>query len=262
MAINMADLEVRLSGGAGNTDPDASLGGILSTERVLSQSTAAPTNVTGVVIDYAAGNATGNGTLAYTNTGTTLEWTPNGGSIGTAIDVSVDGKYVIADSTGDAQLHVTVTAASLPGSDQNDADITIANIANEVFDDIAKQDSLDGDTEHRCVYVKNTHGSDSMLNVTIWRESDASGADSLQIGADPAGVGNGSTTGVATTIGDEGTPPGGVSFSAPTTQGTGINLGTLAAGESAAFWIERTVPADTTTSTPIDLSEIGLSAYL
>lgn len=262
MTISMADLEVRLSGGASNTDPDASLGGVLSTERVLSQSASAPTNVTGVVIDYACGNAAGDGTLAYTNSGQTLEWTPNGGSIGTAIDVSTDGKYVIADSTGDQQLHVTVTAASLPGSDQSDTDITIANIANETFDDIAKQDALDGDTEHRCVYVKNTHATDEMLNVTIWRESNASGADSLRIGADPAGVGNGSTTGVATTIGDEDTAPGGVTFSAPTTQGTGINLGTLAAGESAAFWIERTVPASTTVSTPIDLSEIGLSAYL
>ncbi len=262
MAIKMADLEIRLSGGAGNTDPDASLGGIISSERVLSQSAAAPTNVTGVVIDYANGNATGDGTLAYTNSGTTLAWTPNGGSIGTAVDVSTDGKYVIADSTGDAQLQVTVTAASLPVSDQSDTDITIDNIANETFDDISKQESLDGDTEHRCVYLRNTHGSDEMLNATIWRESDASGADTLQIGADPAGVGDGSATGVATTIATEGDVPAGVTFSAPTTQGTGINLGTLAAGESAAFWIERTVPASTTTSTPIDLSEIGLSAYL
>lgn len=262
MAINMADMEVRLSGGASNTDPNASLGGVISSERVLSQSASAPTNVTGVVIDYANGNATGNGTLAFINATTTLTWTPNGGTVGTAVDVSTDGKYVIADSTGNQQLHVTVTAASLPGTDQSDADINIANIANETFDDIAKQDSLDGDTEYRCVYVKNTHATDSMLNATIWINSDASGADSLKIGADPAGVGDGSTTGVATTIANEDTAPAGVTFTAPVSQGTGINLGTLAAGQSAAFWIERTVPPNTTTSTPIDLSEIGLSAYL
>lgn len=260
--INMADMEIRLSGGASNTDPNASLGGVMSTERVLSQSASAPTNITGVAIDYACGNATGNGTLAFTFATTTLTWTPSGGTVGTAVDVSADGRYVIADSAGDQQLHVTVTSASLPGSDQSDADITIANIANETFDDVSKQESLDGDTEYRCVYVKNTHAADSMLNVTIWREVDASGADSLELGADPAGVGDGSTTGVATTIANENTAPAGVTFSAPTTQGTGIVLGTLAAGEAAAFWIKRTVPADTSVSEPIDLSEIGLSAYL
>ena len=258
----MADLEIRLSGGAGNTDPNASLGGIISSERVLSQSATAPTNVTGVVINYACGNALGAGTIAFTNSSTTLTWTPNGGTVGTAIDVSADGRYVLADDTGDQQLHITVTAASLPGSDQSDTDITIADIANETFDDIGKQESLDGDTEHRCVYIKNTHSTETAYNVTIWRKTDANGADSLRIGADPAGVGNGSTTGVATTIGDEDTAPGGVTFSAPTTQGTGIVLGTLAPGESAAFWIERSVPADTTVSTPIDLSQIGFSAYL
>lgn len=252
----MADLEIRLSGGASNTDPDASLGGIMSSHRVLSQSTTALTNVTGVVIDYACGNALGAGTFAYTNTGTTLEWTPNGGTIGTAIDVSTDGRYVIADTTGDEQLHITVTAASLPGSDQSDS-VTIANIANETYDDIAKADSWAGDTEHRCVYIKNTHATESAIDVTIWLESDASGADAIQMGADPAGVG-----GVATTIATEDDIPSGVTFTSPASQGAGIVLGTLAAGEEAAFWLERTVPASTTTSTPIDLSSIGVSAVL
>ncbi len=261
MAINMADLELRLSGGAGNTDPDLALGGIMSSERVLSQSAAAPTNVTGVAIDYACGNATGNGTLAFTFATKLLTWTPNGGTIGTAVDVTADGKYVIADSTGDQQLHITVTAASLPGTDQSDADITIANISNETFDDITKQEALDGDIEYRCLYIKNTHATDSALNVTIWIESDASGEDSLELGDDAAGVGDGSTTGVAVTIADEDTAPAGVTFSAPTTQPTGIVLGTLNAGEVVAFWIKRIVPSSTSVSEPIDLSEIGISSY-
>lgn len=259
--ITMADLEVRLSGGAANTDPNAALGGIISSERVLSQSSTGITNVTGVVINYACGNTLGGGTLAFTFATKLLKWTPQGGTIGTGVDITASGRYVIADSTGNQQLMVTVTAGSLPGTDQSDT-ITIANIANETFDDIAKAESLYGDTEYRCVYVKNTHASESALQVTFWIGSNTTGADDLHIGEDPAGVGNGSTTGVATTIANESTAPTGVTFTQPVTQGTGIVLGDLAFGECAALWIKRVVPASTTSGTAADLSSIGISAYL
>lgn len=263
--VNAAYLEVRLSGGAGNTDPDASLGGIMSSERVYSQSASAPTLVTGVVIDDGKGNALGDGTLTFIyidGSVDTLQWTPNAGTIGDAVIVGADGRYVIADSTGDQQVHVTVTDASLPGSSQSDTDITIANITNEVFDDIVKQESLDGDTEYRCLYLYNAHPTDQVLNSTIWRESDASGADSLSLAADLAGVGDGSTTGVADTVVDEGTAPDpALSFTEPTTQGAGIILGTLDSGEAVAFWEKRVVPAETSVSTAIDLSDIGIAAY-
>lgn len=259
--INMADSEVRLSGGAANTDPDASLGGIISSERVLAQSSTALTNVTGVVINYACGNTLGAGTLAFTFATKLLKWTPQGGTIGTGVDVTASGKYVIVDSTGNQQLMVTVTAGSLPGSDQSDS-VTIANIANETFDDVTKQESLNGRTEYRCLYIKNTHATEQLLQATIWIQSNTSGDDTLYIGADPAGVGDGSTTGVATTIANEATAPTGVTFSQPVSQGTGINLGDLDPGQCAAFWIKRVVLVNTTTETQNDLSSIGISAYL
>lgn len=257
----MADLEIRLSGGAGNADPNASLGGVMSSERVLSQSSSALANITGVVIDYACGNALGNGALAFTFSTKLLKWTPNGGTIGAGVDITASGRYVITDSTGNQQLMITVTAGSLPGSDQSDT-VAIANIANETFDNITKQESLDGDNEYRCCYLKNTHATETAVNVTIWRETDTNGVDTLNLGADPAGVGDGSATGVATTIANEGTAPTGVTFTAPTTRETGIVLGTLAPGQCAAFWEIRNVPASTTVSTPDDLSQIGIAAYL
>lgn len=261
-SMNAAYLEIRLSGGAGNTDPDASLGGIMSSERVYSQSASAPTNCTGITIDDGKSNALGDGTLAFTFSATTATWTPSGGSVGPAVDISVDGRYALEDSTGNQQIHITVVSASLPGSDQSDTDITIANIANEVFDDIAKQESLNGDTEYRCVYLYNAHPTDQALNTTIWRESDATGADTLSLAADLVGVGDGSTTGVADTVANESTAPDpALTFTAPTTFGTGIVLGTLNAAQAVAFWEKRVVPAETTVSTALDLSEIGIGAY-
>ncbi len=35
-------------------------------------------------------------------------------------------------------------------------------------------------------------------------------------------------------------PPAGITFSAPTTKGTGLNLGSLNAGQVRAIWIRRT----------------------
>jgi len=63
--IAIGDLQVRLSGGGGNTDPNASLGGVKSSEIVLSQSATALTNVTGVTINNVIGAPIGAGQLDF-----------------------------------------------------------------------------------------------------------------------------------------------------------------------------------------------------
>ena len=68
MAIKINELLVVHSGGAANASPAASLGGAISThanKRVVSQIAAAPTNITGVTMLDAYGNATGVGSLYY-----------------------------------------------------------------------------------------------------------------------------------------------------------------------------------------------------
>ena len=181
MAISIGDLKVRLSGGVSNTDPNGALGGAMSTVAgglVDSQTASAPTNVTGVVIDDAVDNALGNGTLTYTFTGDLLKWAANGDTAGADVDVSVNGVYTLFSAT-DGYIVVTVTSASLPGSNQNDADITIAHISNNLFDDISGDDSLAGDIEYRGIYVENSHATDTMTNVTIWIKDQPSGPDNL-----------------------------------------------------------------------------------
>ena len=150
---SIAYLEYRLTGGSANTDPDASLGGDMSSERVLAQSTTALSNVTGVAIDYAGGNPAGAGSLAFDFSDGTLTWTANGLDPGDAVDVNdASGRYSIFGEQG--VLLVTVTTGSLPGSDKSDS-VTIAYIANEQFDDVAKQESFDGDVEFRAFQLYN-----------------------------------------------------------------------------------------------------------
>lgn len=187
--INVAYLEMRLSGGSANTDPNASLGGDASSERILSQSAAVQggPNITGVTIDYAGGNPTGIGTLSYVNSAKTLQWQPYGLNAGVAVNVPNDGRFAIFGEEG--VLMVTVTYASLPGSDQSDS-ITIANIANEVWDDVSKAESFSGDTEYRCYYLKNVHNVDPFLAVSAYIITQPT-PGTIAIGVDPAGPGDG-----------------------------------------------------------------------
>ena len=193
--ISLAYAEWRLSGGASNTDPSRSLGGVMSSERVLHQSASAATNVTGVTMDDAMGNTTGNGTLAYVNSTGALTWAASGETAGAAVIPAEDGRYALK-SSGGGWLFITVTFASLPGSDQTDNNIAIAQIANEVWDNISKLESYNGDTEHRVLYLYNAHSTETMLGPKFWL-TQPNGADSWYMGVDSAGVGDGSATGVA-----------------------------------------------------------------
>lgn len=262
MAVQLHELTMWLSGGAGNTLPLSSLGGVISsTAKVISQNASATTNVTGVTMVDATGNTEGNGTITFTLTGTTLQWTPPGGSIGTAVDVSVDGRYSIAGAGGELII-VDVISANLPVGNQTDADIAITNNKNAVFDDIIKSESFAGDNEYRALYVKNESTVDTAFDVLLWIQAQPVGADTLQIMIDPAGAGDGVTTGVAQTVVDENTAPSTGTFSTPSSEATAISLGQLTSGQVAAFWIKRTIPALNTVTTLNDLSALGIKAFV
>ena len=257
MPMNAAYLSWYLSGGTSNTDPNAALGGAKSSTKVLSQSATAPANITGVAINDAVLNPAGDGTLAYDSAAQTLTWTPNGGSAGSPVSVASDGDYAIP-AAGAGYLDVTVTAANLPSANASDT-ITVAQLRNQIFDDILKDEAVYGDTEYRCLYFINDF-SDQVLDARVWVEQQPNGQDGLEIAADPAGIGDGSSSGVAQTVGGEGTAPSGVTFSAPADYTNGVQLGDFPAGQGIAVWIKRHVPSGSSTATSDDLSRIGMGA--
>lgn len=264
-AISSAHLEYRYSGGASNNVGNNSLGGIMSSFEVLAQTVAySATSIAGISLRRAGGHsladiASNPGTLAYTNATNIVTWDPPGAiGVGPNVTLDSDGKYALFGANGQRLLVLDVTFASLPGSDASEG-VNVTAVANELFDDITAQEAFIGDVEYRCVYVTNVHPTSSFIGVKIWIPEQPVGADDLAIGLDPAGVGNGSTTGVATTIANEDTAPAGVTFSSPSTQGTGLSIIGLAAGEGQALWIRRTVPAGTATPEPNDESRIATS---
>jgi hypothetical protein len=77
--------------------------------------------ITGVEILYAEDGATaGDGSLAYTNSSTTLTWTAPSDTAGTAVDVSGGGDFTLESGSDGSFLKVRVNASSLPGQDETD----------------------------------------------------------------------------------------------------------------------------------------------
>ncbi len=257
----LGDLKVRLSGGVGNTDPDAALGDAMSTAAgglVDSQTGTGLTTISGVVIDDAMGQAIGDGSLFYDDSLTTLRWTPPGGTAGTAVDVGSDGVYAIQGGNDGGVLVVTVTAASLPSSDQTNT-VTIANIANNVFDDVSKADSQAGDTEYRGLYWENAHASDSMVDGRWWIENNTPGQDVINV-AD----GGEAVDADLEIIANENTAPVGEDFDVSHIDfASGIVMPTpFLFSEFKGFWIRRTVPSGVTAAELANTFRLGVRIFV
>ncbi len=122
-------------------------------------------------------------------------------------------------------------AASIGGAkSSNDA-------PSNLFDDVDSSETAAGDTEYRCVYIHNNHGSLTLQNPVVWISSNTSG-NRIAIGVAAAGV-NATETAVA----NESTAPASVTFSQPTTKGAGLALSSIPAGQHRAIWLRRTVAA-------------------
>ena len=111
--------------------------------------------------------------------------------------------------------------------------------ASNYFDDVSSAEASAGDTEYRCVYVHNNHGTLSLIGAKVFIQTNTPSSDT-----DVAiGLGSSAINGTEQTVADESTAPTGVSFTAPTTYAGGLSIGVLAAGAHKAGWVRRTVNA-------------------
>lgn len=108
---------------------------VVKSKWMRSRTYSQPVNAAGVVIYHCSrNNGTGTGVLTYTYAagGSTLQWTAPGGSIGTAVKVTKDGKYQIFDADTTKYIRVIVTLASLAGSNKTD-NIAITALGADTF---------------------------------------------------------------------------------------------------------------------------------
>jgi hypothetical protein len=112
-----------------------------------------------------------------------------------------------------------------------------------IFDDVASADSAAGDTEYRCIYVHNNHGSLTMQSSKIWIQANTPSATTTIAIA----LGGEGLNGTAETVANENTAPAGESFSStPVDEGTSLSLGNIPFGQHYPVWIRRVVDAGTT----------------
>lgn len=107
------------------------------------------------------------------------------------------------------------------------------------FDTVTPAEGTAGDTEYRCLYVHNNHGSLSLDNAVLWIQASSLGTNqAIAVAAGSAAI-NATETAVA----NENTAPSGPTFTSPATKGAGIALGNIPAGQHKAIWVRRTVTA-------------------
>lgn len=111
--------------------------------------------------------------------------------------------------------------------------------ASNYFDDVSSAEATSGDTEYRCIYVHNNHGTLTLQGAKIWIQTQTPSADTDVAIA----LGSSAVNGTETAVADESTAPSGPSFSAPSSFAGGLTIGDLPAGQHKAIWIRRTVNA-------------------
>ena len=122
-------------------------------------------------------------------------------------------------------------------------DMISDGIQHNLFDPVTAAEASAGMLDYRCYYIKNMNTTDTWFGVEVWVQT-APSIFLYSIGLDAAGAGDGVTTGVATTIVNETTAPGSVTFSEPTGS-PGLSIGNLTAGQVHAVWIRRIALAST-----------------
>jgi hypothetical protein len=254
--MGIETLALKLSGGASNTNPLLSYGGVISSTAVLSQTVSGATSIPGVTLVDGAGNAvTATGTLAYTASSRTLAWLEPGATLyGAPVNVNANGTYLIRGNGSSAgYVLVTVVSASLSSVTNYSSTVTIANRLNLVFDDVDKTAAYAGQTDYRCIYIKND-GAAAVAAVAVTLDVDTPGVDTLSVGKVAAAV---NTT--ETAPADRFTAPSSVTFSGV---GVAVAIGTIPSGQYWGFWIRRVVSAATVDGTVADTFRIKLTALV
>jgi hypothetical protein len=116
---------------------------------------------------------------------------------------------------------------------------------NAIFDDVSSAEAAAGDTEYRCVYVHNAHGSLTLQGAKVWIHANTPSADTTVAIA----LGGEGLNGTAETVANENTAPSGETFSSPTDFAGGLTIGDLAPGQHYPVWVRRTINAGAASTT-------------
>lgn len=145
--------------------------------------------------------------------------------------VAADLDFHLSGGSGNSS-----TDASLGGAIST---TQIGTGVHNLFDQVGSAESSAGDTEYRCFYVKNAHGTLALQAAKIWITSNTpSTSTAVRIA-----LGTSAVNGTEQTIGNESTAPSGVTWSTAVDEANALSIGDIPAGEHKAIWVERVITA-------------------
>jgi hypothetical protein len=146
--------------------------------------------------------------------------------------VASDIKLYLSGGSGNTDPNAAL------GGARSTTEVTDSTVAN-LFDNVNSDESTAGDTEYRCAYIRNTHGSLTLQSAKVWIQTNTPSSDtSAQIG-----LGTSAVNGTEQTVADESTAPSGVTFSNAANEGASLSIGDIPAGQHKALWFKRVVSA-------------------
>lgn len=151
------------------------------------------------------------------------------------------GEVLFKFSVAAAAGNTTAGTAATSLGDQISTTAWAGGVANDLFDDVSGAENAASTVDYRCIFVHNSNASNVLENPVVYLSAETAGGASIAVGADTTAasvIASASTQ--AITVATETTAPAGVTFSSPTTSGTGVALGNIPAGQCKAFWIRRT----------------------
>jgi hypothetical protein len=121
---------------------------------------------------------------------------------------------------------------------------------NDLFDDISGAENAANGVapsgiDYRCIFVHNTNTLNALQNAVVWVTGEVAGGASVAIAVDTTNASLYTATpaqALAATTSENvpGASVTGLAYSTPTTQGTGLSLGSIPINNVKAVWIRRT----------------------
>ena len=131
------------------------------------------------------------------------------------------------------------TANSLGGAIDTNA-IIVTNVKQNLFDIVDATESTSGDTEYRCLYVRNNSDRSILENAKVWLHANTPSTSSIV----SIGLGTSEIDGVEQTVATEGTAPTDVTFSSTAINlATSLPIGNMIRGQHKAVWLKRVISA-------------------
>lgn len=151
-----------------------------------------------------------------------------------------NGLNIVAEMIGGDVVFKLAAGGGLGGSPG-----TVISSPTSVYDSVTFPEAQTGDTEYRVVYITNSHAVRSLTLTALWVSAQTTSPTSdIAVGVAVEAAGQD-----VTAIPSESTAPVGVTFSAPSSEGSGVSVGTLTAGQSRGVWLRRIVLPNTTSLT-------------